>query len=449
MLWGMLLGLVMIGFTGNLMLLVGIRLTITFWLGLMLFFTFLVCVIRFWRLGENLYSICLSIRWKRTTALIGIMGVLVASLASTSVDFGFRQLDEYAVWGLKAKLLYYQGELGEHFTDPGRYQDPPYPRVDPNATMPLLHPLTLNYPLHFPLLGVWVCHFAGSFNERLIKLIPTLLWLLFVLVIAQGLGGLNPELKWVNLVISLIFCSSPLILSQAVVAQVDLCLGLYLAATARWLLRWLKRKDRAALVLASLFCAQSAMIKNEGLVLSIGFAIAVLVVRSPTRKAIRLLPIILSFFFIVLPWQVFCLVHGLGAVQAHYLELSLPGMLHILSNLDHLFIFWSSFINDIALDGCWLYLWTVLTILFLLAPRNFTRSNKNRLLTTPILLYLAVLSLLSMSAPGAETLKVVIIQSFERIFVPLYGLLVMLIFSSLGDNFRRLLGSAPNPSHDC
>ncbi len=244
--------------------------------------------------------------------------------------------DAWANWSTGAKLFYYSKSL--------LLDAPPQDFFARGAVLRIT-----SYPLHNPLMQVWMSLWAGSFDEVLVKFWSPVY--LLSLAISFYLAASREIPRLAALGILLLFLSSPLLSLHAIEVYSDLPLGVCLFLASLSFLNAMRGKP-VFLILLALFSAEAIFTKDEALffVAPLILSALVFVWRAADTASHRRKQVVSSIAPLVLvaPWYVFKLSHhlGLGADTIHlqfafHPEIIGPAVIQVLSlaNFNLFFVF--------------------------------------------------------------------------------------------------------------
>jgi hypothetical protein len=205
-------------------------------------------------------------------AMLSLMLILAAGInvATSAALPGLNDIDSFGIWAFKAKWIHLA---------PLR----PLPRA---FVDPLLSYAHQDYPLLVPLNIAGIYAALGKVDEDTAKLLLMPTWLALTGIVYGTIRRMHRRAMAV--VLTAIFCSTPILTRNAGVIVAETPLLLALAAAAGQLLAWIETGDRRELMLGGLFIAMAAFTKNEGLALLPVFALVALAagLLSPPRNQI-------------------------------------------------------------------------------------------------------------------------------------------------------------------
>jgi len=229
----------------------------------------------------------------------GIGAVLLVLLLYASRTFAIRPLvdwDSWAVWTVKARLLYSDPSLAPAALRSGNYGQTPYP-----IALPTLEALGFGA--------------MGRYDGTLIGVQFILLALGFPLALWSLLR--SRARSWTIALAALAILSAPQLLYQLLTHYADVPLGLFvglgLAAGAAWLVS--EPADGWLLGCFAAFLGMAGLTKSEGFLFALAGAVALGVATLATRERRRLVPAaagIGALLAVLLPWRVYCLAYGLS-----------------------------------------------------------------------------------------------------------------------------------------
>lgn len=160
--------------------------------------------------------------------------------------------DACAIYGLKAKIIYFAHSLGPDF----------FRKVANNFQG--AHP---DYPLLVPLAQSWVYTFLGGFNDILVKAIFPCFYLAFIFVFYAVIKRITNN-RTLSLVFTFMLASVKQFSDYSTICNTDLVLGVYFGVCVLYLYQWFNnKKDKWFLAISlasSVFCVWT---KNEGALL--------------------------------------------------------------------------------------------------------------------------------------------------------------------------------------
>ncbi len=255
---------------------------------------------------------------------IGPLGLLfiaapVVLLAVDRVQTRISTYDAWAIWMLKAKLLYHDGGWFLGALDHRAF-----------AVQSIAPPVHREYPLGVPGLTAVVLHGSSGRVSDAALLFPALLggFALVMWTVLRPRVPLLPLLAGMSLVLWL-----PMSRELALNATGDLPLAVFFVAAALLLGLWLVEETPGALPLAALCGAAALACKRDALadcaVLALFAFVEVFRLRRPDLA--RRVAIALALMFLsIVPWRVFVSVHHLRSY-----DVGAGSSKHLASNLHH------------------------------------------------------------------------------------------------------------------
>lgn len=222
--------------------------------------------------------------------------------------------DAWVNWSMGAKLFYYN--KGLLLDDPEHLLGKGY-----GARI-------ISYPLHNPLMQVWIALFTGDFDEVLVKFWSPLYLLSITaylyIILNRELGGIIAAL------VVIIFLSSPLLCYHSIEVYSDLCLGAYIFLIIASFYQLIKGKEKFVFLL-SLFSAESLFVKDEAIFFIIPAMVSALIYLKK-KKPLRYLFIAFIPFTYILPWFFFKFINKLS-IGAEYIEWQFTFQPHVLKSV--------------------------------------------------------------------------------------------------------------------
>lgn len=358
--------------------------------------------------------------------LIGLLLVAIALLllAADAVVQPLASWDAWAQWTAKARALVLLGGL-----DPAAFASAAYADWHPD------------YPLLVPSLEAFVFRFIGL-DSRVLHLEFWLLLAGLLAALAEFLRPrVGPALTWATLIA---LAWTPKLGAEALSANADLPLAVFLvlAAVAAW--SWLAEQDPAAVALFALFGAAAVATKLEGLVeLAIVVAASLLLaVRRSRRLTWPILGAGAAALVGIVPWKLWTAFEGVPATY------SPGGVLDSILSLDRARVPISSLllVRQLADPAVWL----LLVPLGLCALALASGPGRRRLLAAAVSLLLATVLATALILPahsypwrnaywlllvaGAVGGGVVLVEALR------HGDTVAFVASSLAATFAALVG---------
>src|SRR3990167_5411547 len=190
-------------------------------------------------------------------------------VAFVSIGVPLYEWDALAIWGLKAKVVYFEPvRQAAYFHDASKIYS---------------HP---DYPLGLPFLTAGLYGLLGGVDEIWGKAMLPCLFFAFVFVLYQGLRECVD--RRVALVLACATAYLPTVIRWAGAGTADAVLTLYIAGSLYYWMRWFRRPESSEWLLAAFFSAFGLFTKTEGLAtaLAIGLAAALAAPRGRRRVAI-------------------------------------------------------------------------------------------------------------------------------------------------------------------
>ena len=194
--------------------------------------------------------------------------------------------DAYAIWVLKAKVLFYEGFGSSYFHNPN------------------LGYSHLDYPLLIPMLISGVYSILGSADDSYGKIIYPFIYLLFIgLIFSAARRKLDLEK---SLLLTALFASIPTLVKWSGTGTADMALTFFYAGSIFHLIIFTEKKTIQDLMLSAFYSSLCILTKNEGLPLALINILILIVFHSIPQKNIKCF---LTYFLILIipctPWLVF------------------------------------------------------------------------------------------------------------------------------------------------
>jgi hypothetical protein len=206
--------------------------------------------------------------------------------------------DTWANWSAGAKLFFFEKGLvldqaDEHFFGTG-------------------YRAFLGYPLHTPLLQVWISLWQGEFHEAYAKA-----WSAFYFISLLGVFFLavNRESTWFYGLVAVFFLATvPLLTNHGTEGYSDLPLSYYGLASTVCFWRYLSTAKKGPLILSGILLAMGSTTKDEGLFffVAVGVALFLFSIFEKRRLLSAFTCFLLPFLFVSGPWFLFKALYGLG-----------------------------------------------------------------------------------------------------------------------------------------
>ncbi len=198
---------------------------------------------------------------------------------------GLADIDEYATWMLKAKVV-------------ARVPLRPVPAALLDPGLSYSHQ---DYPLLLPLLSAGAAAAVGRFDESAAKsvLLPMYLALAGLVYAAAR----RDDRRAVAVAITALVVAAPVVVQKAGLAVGELPVTLFLAAAVSMLARWADGGGRGDLLLAGGFAAAAAFSKNEGLAMLPVFAVAA--IAAARRRWADVAAGVVTTTVLLSPWLVY------------------------------------------------------------------------------------------------------------------------------------------------
>lgn len=274
--------------------------------------------------------------------------------------------DAYAIWLLKAKVLFYEGFGSSYFHNPN------------------LGYSHLDYPLLVPVLISGVYSMLGSADDSYGKLIYPLIYLSFVgLMFSAARRKLDLEK---SLLLTALFASIPTLVRWSGTGTADMALTFFYAGSIFHLIIFLERENTFDLLLSSFYSCLCILTKNEGLPLALINIFTFIVFHSYPNKDIKRLFTYMSVMLIpCIPWFIF----SQGIPKIHENSLASINPSHLLGNILRLKIIIPELLKEYLNIKDWGLFWITAVLVSVLCLKIL----KNKTVAISLLLFILHTSL--------------------------------------------------------
>ena len=272
------------------------------------------------------------------------ISMMFLAVCGHSILMPLYEWDSFAIWGLKAKVLFYEGLGSDYFQNPN---------------LAYSH---LDYPLLVPfLMSAGAFSSPGYMGEMTSKIIFPFLYLAFVILIYNA-ARWRLDRKHA-LLLTAVFASTPALVRWSGAGTADMALSFFYAGSIFYLIKFFDDGKFYNLAISIIFALCCALTKNEGLPLVIINFIVLLIFSSKPLFSIKNLkaPVLYISVFIILylPWFFFS--SNIPKIHENYLgQLTIA---KIAGNIDRL----SLIIPEMILQFSSIKSWGLVWILALLA----------------------------------------------------------------------------------
>jgi hypothetical protein len=316
-------------------------------------FTISFSVLLFFRYKHKLLIFYAPEKLRKNELILFILGgiILIALFTIVSIHalaMPLYDIDAYAIWGLKAKILFREG-----FVKGGPFY---------SHSLSYSH---LSYPLLLPFLTCGVYTSIGYVDDVIGKII-------FPLIYIAGTAFIFSSLRWqlgrgASLLFTLLFISMPAVIRWNSSGLADLPLAFFYAASIFYLVKFLKEEQMPDLIIAFFMTLFSAFIKNEGMVIAV-INVVVFIIFYPLsafslKKLKRLIFFPLLLLLLMAPWFIWSA--GIPKTHENYplriLNFFSMGTLHRLKDIAELFI-----MNMVQIRK-WGFLWFLIPLTLIMS----------------------------------------------------------------------------------
>jgi len=284
-------------------------------------------------------------------ALIFLL-VCLTAVSWHALGFPLFEWDAFAIWGLKAKVVYYESL----FSKPAYFRE---------ATLSYSH---LDYPLGLPFLVSGAYAALGGVNDQWGKVIFPFLAAAFILMLFDSCRWKLNTKK--SLIIAAVCIGNSPFLRWAGSGNADLLLTFYYGGSILYLLKWLENRRSGDLLVSALFAAFGAFTKNEGLVLA-AMNLLILLMDAGIMRRRKIFYATASFIIIQalfsLPW----LIWSMDIPRTHENYFGRLTITTVINNLPRLNIVLPYFMQQAFWFGRWGGIWMLLIAFALMGWRAF------------------------------------------------------------------------------
>jgi hypothetical protein len=254
--------------------------------------------------GSSLFAEFSSLQnhWAKKCVFAILLLWIVAKLSSVFMMAGLRPIcswDAWAEWTAGANVFYNSHSLLLDASAQDFFGKSAVHRI-------------IFYPLHNPLLQVWISLWNGKFDDVLVKFGSPIyllsLAICFYYITAREINRI------LALTLLVIFLSSPLMSYHAIELNSDLMLGAYLFLASVSFLKAI-RGNVAYWILAGIYSAEALFIKEQAFLFILPLILSAIVylrfyIKRGSRK-FHILSLLIPFLAMV-PWYIFVHYYGLG-----------------------------------------------------------------------------------------------------------------------------------------
>ncbi len=340
--------------------------------------------------------------------------VIVSSFAVVAAHSFLTPLyewDAFAIWFLKAKVLYFS-EIGksEYFT-----------------ALPLSYS-HLDYPLLLPYLIKGIYSICGGVDEVLGRAIFPFLYLCFMFLIISILSEYVKKI--IVLILAAFYLSIPAVIRWWGSGNADILLAVFNFCSVYFIFDYLREKgkgDTAKIIFAFVFAAFAAFTKNEGLPLAvINIVVLIVFLALASGKLDRLrqvIPWIAVPVLLILPWLIFS--RDIPRTHENYGEkMNLP---EFVANFWKMKFIVPIFSQEFADFAKWGILWPVVGVLLL----KFKTGAKMIYLWSVLILYVILFALVFSVSPSS--LEFLAMTALERLFLQISPVAFLIVALSVSD----------------
>ena len=299
--------------------------------------------------------------------------------------------DAYAIWVLKAKVLFYEGFGSNYFHNPN------------------LGYSHLDYPLLIPMLISGVYSILGSADDSYGKIIYPFIYLLFVgLVFSAARRKLDLER---SLLLTALFASIPALVRWSGTGTADMALTFFYAGSIFHLIIFLERKNTYDLLLSAFYSCLCILTKNEGLPLALINIFTFIAFYSFPNKDIKRLFTYISVMLIpCIPWFIF----SQDIPKIHENSLAIINLTDFVKNIMRLKIIIPELLKEYFNIQSWGIFW-ILTAVLSLACWKHLKNKTVSMLSLLFILHTSLYVFIYLVYPSS--LKWILSTTLERLIL--------------------------------
>ena len=288
------------------------------------------------------------------------MALILTALISVSrhaLGYPLYEWDAFAIWGLKAKVLFHDSLLSR----PAYFYD---------VNLSYSH---LDYPLGMPFLTSGAYAALGETNDQWGKILFPCMLAAYILMLFDGFRRiLNPTR---SLIIVAVCVGNGPVMQWSGSGNADLFLTVYYGGSVLYLLRWLKDRQSSDIIISALLSAFCAFTKNEGVALACINLFFLLVQTGISRRKNDF--VAAGYFFsilviLTLPWSLW----RMGIPGTHVNYWGLLNISHVIGNMDRLDLIFYQFLQHILRFERWGGMWLLMVAFSLIGWRAFSNPQE-------------------------------------------------------------------------
>jgi hypothetical protein len=175
--------------------------------------------------------------------------------------------DSWVTWAMKARTIFLDGSIS--------------PAVYADSSRAITH---LDYPLLLPLIEAWLFSWLGAPDDRLVGVFAVLFYLALAGVCYSAVRRWGGTWRFA-LGAAVVAVSLPQLPQVSSIVFADVPLATFVTIAAIYLIEWLERGSRGALIIAAAAGGLMPWTKREGLVLLVVICLALLLAGRGARRA--------------------------------------------------------------------------------------------------------------------------------------------------------------------
>lgn len=297
----------------------------------------------------------------KPTVSFFLLLIIIAVLASMTFNCFISPVeakDAVSIWFFKAKIFFVERTVPIKIMDSPAYY---YSHSE--------------YPLLLPLNLAWISICLGEWNDILLRLFFALSLVLSTIYFYSTLKRRTGS--FFAMAATFFWVTNFHTLSYAANGYADIMLACFAFTAVSFFLRWAEEKKSEQLNLCALFAGASVFIKNDGIAILAGLAIALIILLNREKRDLKVSTLTLLRFAIIacvifLPFK---LVAAFTLAPSHMIENANFASTFV-SNLSRIPVIISFFLYEMYLNTyTWNYFWIFITILIVMQWKQIKRSS--------------------------------------------------------------------------
>ncbi|HCE44751.1 MAG TPA: hypothetical protein DET40_14510 [Lentisphaeria bacterium] len=319
--------------------------------------------------------------------------------------------DAFAIWGLKAKVIFHEGLGSGYFSNPN---------------LAYSH---LDYPLLVPfLMGLGTYSSLSHGDENACKLIFPFFYLAFVCLIYTAARWKLAQKH--ALLLTAIFASTPALVRWSGAGTADMVLSFFYAGSIFYLIKFFDDGKFYNLSISILFSSFCLFTKNEGLPLVAINICALFIFLLASRKLLYLVLYAAVPFILCAPWFIFS--YGIPRLHENYVA-SLT-FAHFTGNIDRLRLVIPEMLGQFLSLKTWGLIWLLMLAAMIDGLKHF-KEKAVLLLWFLFLGHLLLYAMIYMIYPN--NLTELIPQTIDRLYLHVLPAGVLIIIMHLSGRYAQ------------